>query len=96
MRPDQDKVKAITNMPSPTNVEDLCQVLSLINYVGQFLPDLSSKLHAITELLKTDNRWTWDHAQEQAFREVKVKLECTSTCVLRPKQSSVQMPAVMD
>lgn len=38
--------------PSPTVVEELCQVLSLISYVGTFLPDLSSILHLVTSLLK--------------------------------------------
>uniref|UniRef100_A0A8C6SGT9 DNA 3'-5' helicase n=1 Tax=Neogobius melanostomus TaxID=47308 RepID=A0A8C6SGT9_9GOBI len=74
MKPDPDKVKAITEMPSPSNVEELRQVLGLINYVGRFLPDLSSKLHPITELLRKESRWTWDYAQEQAFKEVKAML----------------------
>lgn len=72
MKPDPDKVRA--QMPSPTNVEELRQVLGLINYVGRFLPDLSSKLHPITDLLRKESRWTWAHAQEQAFREVKTML----------------------
>ncbi|CAL9705828.1 unnamed protein product [Knipowitschia caucasica] len=58
MKPDPDKVKVITQMQSPTNVEELRQVLGLINYVGRFLPDLSSKLHPITELLRKESRWT--------------------------------------
>lgn len=32
MKPDPNKVKAVTQMPSPTNVEELRQVLGLINY----------------------------------------------------------------
>ncbi|KAK7929206.1 hypothetical protein WMY93_005601 [Mugilogobius chulae] len=74
MKPDPDKVKAISQMQSPTNVEELRQVLGLINYVGRFLPDLSSKLHPITELLRKESKWTWDYAQEQALREVKAML----------------------
>lgn len=47
MRPDTDKVKAITRMPSPTNVTELKLVLGLVNYVRKFLPGLSSELHSI-------------------------------------------------
>lgn len=52
MRPDSDKVKAITHMPSPSNVTELKQVLGLVNYVGKFLLGLSSELHPITALLR--------------------------------------------
>ncbi|XP_026020736.1 uncharacterized protein K02A2.6-like [Astatotilapia calliptera] len=35
VKPDDGKVEAIARMPSPTNVEQLRQVLGLINYVGK-------------------------------------------------------------
>ncbi|XP_013882267.1 uncharacterized protein K02A2.6 [Austrofundulus limnaeus] len=71
IKPDPTKVEAITKMQSPTNVEELRQVLGLINYVGRFLPELSTKLHPITSLLRRENKWVWDEAQEQAFIAVK-------------------------
>ena len=74
LRPDPSKVKAVTQMASPTSVEELRQVLGLINYVGRFLPDLSTKLHPITDLLKRENDWVWSEAQERAFETVKAML----------------------
>lgn len=74
MRPDPAKVKAITNMSSPTNVEELRQVLGLINYVGKFLPGLSTTLHPITSLLRRESEWIWSDVQEQAFSAVKAML----------------------
>jgi len=74
MRPDTDKVKAITQMPSPTNVMELKQVLGLVNYVGKFLPGLSSELHPITALLRKESEWVWSDAQEAAFEKVKAML----------------------
>lgn len=44
IKPDNSKVECITKMPSPTNAEKLCQVLGLSNYVGKFLPGLSTTL----------------------------------------------------
>lgn len=79
MKPDPAKVKAITEMPSPTNLEDLHQVMSLINYVGRFLPNLSTKLHPITCLLRRDSEWIWSDAQEQAFAAVKAMLVSAPT-----------------
>uniref|UniRef100_A0A3P9QH08 ribonuclease H n=1 Tax=Poecilia reticulata TaxID=8081 RepID=A0A3P9QH08_POERE len=74
IKPDPSKVEAITQMQSPTNVEELRQVLGLINYVGRFLPGLSTKLHPITSLLRRENKWVWDDTQEQAFIAVKAML----------------------
>ena len=74
LRPDPSKVKAVTQMASPTSVEELRQVLGLINYVGRFLPDPSTKLHPITDLLKRENDWVWSEAQERAFETVKAML----------------------
>ena len=74
MRPDGDKVKAITQMPSPTNVTELKQVLGLVNYVGKFLPGLSSELHPITPLLRKESEWVWSSAQEEVFEKVKTML----------------------
>lgn len=34
MRPDGDKIKAITHMPDSTNVTELKQVLGLVSYVA--------------------------------------------------------------
>ena len=74
LRPDPSKVKAVTQMASPTSVEELRQVLGLINYVGRFLPDFSTKLHPITDLLKRENYWVWSEAQERAFETFKAML----------------------
>ncbi|KAG9282090.1 hypothetical protein AMEX_G700 [Astyanax mexicanus] len=71
IRPDPGKVKAITDLPSPTNITELCQVLGMINYLGRFLPGLSAVLHPITELLRSDPAWMWGDAQKQAFNHVK-------------------------
>lgn len=74
VKPDSSKVEAITKLPAPTNVEQLRQVLGLMNYVGKFLPGLSTMLHPLTGLLRKGTAWVWDEPQEQAFRKAKATL----------------------
>jgi len=74
IKPDSSKVRGISEMPSPTNTDELCQVLGLVNYLGKFLPGLSTMLHPITELLKKETAWSWGELQEQAFARVKTLL----------------------
>lgn len=54
IKPDDIIVKAVSEMPSPTNITELRQMLGLVNYLGKFFPGLSSVLHPITELLKKE------------------------------------------
>ena len=43
----------------------------MINYLGRFLPDLSSIMHPINSLLKKETAWLWGEAKEEAFKQVK-------------------------
>uniref|UniRef100_A0A1A8F641 Gypsy retrotransposon integrase-like protein 1 n=1 Tax=Nothobranchius korthausae TaxID=1143690 RepID=A0A1A8F641_9TELE len=80
IKPNPEKIRAITEMLPPSNIAELRQAVGMINYLGKFLPDLSSVMHPINSLLKRDTAWTWGVPQEVAFKEVKVML--TSTPVL--------------
>lgn len=74
IKPDNSKVESIAKMLNPTNVEEVRQVLGLINYVGKFLPGLSTVLHPMTSLLKKESAWVWGEPQEQAFDKAKAML----------------------
>lgn len=37
---DEDKIKAILNMPEPENVEGVRRFMGMVNYVGKFSPHL--------------------------------------------------------
>ena len=76
--PDPEKVRAIQELLPPQNVSQLRQVLGLINYLGRFLPNLSTVISPMSELLKLDTAWTWSHKQQQAFEKVKAMVTTTS------------------
>ncbi|CAC5366936.1 unnamed protein product [Mytilus coruscus] len=63
----ESKVKAITEAPEPKNVTELKSYLGMLNYYNRFLPDLSSKLAPLHELLKKKKQWEWDKSQQEAF-----------------------------
>ena len=69
--PSADKVKAILELSPPEDVSELKRILGMITYLGKFLPDLTTIMKPISELVKTDVVWIWGPAQEQAFRRVK-------------------------
>lgn len=66
VEPDKSKVQAILKMPRPTDRKAVLRVMGMINFVGKFIPNLSSKIVCLRELLrdKGEFKWTADHEQE--------------------------------
>ncbi|XP_062584093.1 uncharacterized protein K02A2.6-like [Saccostrea cucullata] len=69
--PCPERVRAIRELAAPTNVTELKRILGMVNYLGRFLPNLSTVMHPLTDLLKSDSVWIWDNPQEEAFKRVK-------------------------
>lgn len=68
---DEDKVKAILNLPAPTNRKELERFLGSMNYLSKFIPDYSSKSACIRDLLNKNNLWVWDTNHEKCFQALK-------------------------
>ncbi|KAG1935337.1 K02A2.6-like [Pimephales promelas] len=68
------KVKAIVDALSPKNVSQLRSFLGLLTYYAKFMPNLSSRLRPLHELLNKSNKWKWSDKCEKAFRDVKCTL----------------------
>ena len=76
-----DKLQAIKEAPTPRNVTDLKSYLGLLTYYGKFLPNLSTKLQPLYQLLVKDCTWQWTKAQEKAFQESKDLLQSSQLLV---------------
>lgn len=71
IRPDPEKVAAIQQMPPPGNVTELKRILGMVTFLGRYIPNLSTVGQPLHELLKSKNDWTWGHAQQTAFENIK-------------------------
>ena len=52
VRPTSEKIDAIANAPAPRNVSELRSYLGMLNYYHRFLPNLSSLLSPLHNLLR--------------------------------------------
>ena len=77
IKPDPDKVKAILEMPRPTNVSEVRRFLGTVNQMSKFIPHMANVTKPISELLRKDRAWLWDRQQEQAFEQIKKILTTT-------------------
>ena len=78
---DPHKVKAIVEMPSPTDVAGVQRLLGSAQYLSKFLPHLEDMTKPLRELTHQDSQWVWDHLQKVAFG--KLKEAVSNTPILR-------------
>lgn len=83
IRPTQDKLRAVRDAPTPTNVTELRSFLGMINYYHKFLKNLSSVLAPLHELLRDDAqaRWKWTDRHTTAFNQAKALLQSSQVLV---------------
>lgn len=76
--PCDDKVQALLNYPSPTDIGGLRRFLGLVNFYRLFIPDCAALQAPLTLLLRKGERWRWGPEQEEALRNlVKALAETT-------------------
>ena len=74
IRPAAEKVRAVCNAPTPTNVSQLKSFLGLVNFYSRFLSNLSTLLAPLHQLLQKNVPWTWGPEQQKAFVSAKTSL----------------------
>ena len=75
IRPDDDKVKVVSEYPVPRNNKELKQFLGLTNYYRRFIKDyahIAEPLHKVQQ--KSKQSLQWDASCQRAFDTLKQKL----------------------
>ena len=66
----QDKVDAILNVPKIENVSQLRSFLGLVTYYSKFIPDMSTVLQPLHQLLEKDRKWKWTKECSKAVDKI--------------------------
>ena len=67
----REKIYAVVSAPRPENVPQRSSFLGLVNYYNRFLPNASTVLHPLHQLLEQNSEWQWTEQCEEAFTEAK-------------------------
>ncbi len=65
------KVRALIDMPQPTDTAGVRRFLGMVQYLSKFLPRLAEMTHPLRQLTQKDTEFAWNTAQERAFSAVK-------------------------
>ncbi|PFX34624.1 WD repeat-containing protein 3 [Stylophora pistillata] len=71
---DPDKIIAITDLPPPTNLQEVRTFLGMVTQLRKFSDHLADKTRSIRELLLKGNQWKWGNAQQKTFEQIKVDI----------------------
>lgn len=94
IHPTDKLVQAILRAPQPTNVTQLKSFLGLLNFYGKFLPNLSTVLHPMHQLLHKTRGWAWDSKCTEAFETCKQML--VQSDVLVPYDPNLKIEVTAD
>ena len=87
-------MKAIQDAPTPKSVSELKSYLGLLTYYAKFLPNLSTHLAPLYQLLRHSTKWHWSTAQKKAFAKSKKLL--TSSQLLTHFDSTLLLVLACD
>ena len=77
IRVDKEKIKIILNLPSPTNMKTVRQILGHAGFYRRFIMDFSKIAKLLYKLLEKDAKFMWDEDYYRSFEELKAYLITT-------------------
>ena len=77
---DQEKVKAVLNLPAPSNIKGVRSFLGLANFYQRFIQDYTQVVRLLNDLPKKDVVFEWKEAQQNTFDTLKEKF--ATVCIL--------------
>ena len=94
IRPDPEKIRALSDFPAPHDVTSLRSFLGLANQLGMFVPDMSHMSDSLRPLLRKNAVFIWDPEHQRAFQKMKDLL--TSPLVVGPFDPSLETELLTD
>jgi hypothetical protein len=72
--PDERKIQAVLNWPTPKTVKQVQKFIGLVMYYKKFIPGYMKIAEPLYELMRKNKAYRWTETQENAFKTLKEKL----------------------
>lgn len=74
LKPDQSKVEAIIQMPTPECKKDVERFLGMVTYLAKFVPNMSQNTEPLRRLTRDEVAWHWEEEHQNTFNNLKTTL----------------------
>lgn len=71
LKPDEDKVIAIRDYPTPINRKEVHRFIGMVNYLSRFIRNLSTNMDNLRRLISEFVTWQWTSVEQAEFDKVK-------------------------
>ena len=71
LKPDPEKIRAIKEMPAPTDKKGVLQLLGTVNYLDKFIEHKADLQGPISMLVQKGKVFEWTECQQKAFDQLK-------------------------
>ncbi len=71
VKPKQTRTEAVLKIEPPKTVKEVRSFLGSVQYLANFIENLSAKTEPIRLLLRKETKWRWGEAQSKAFETLK-------------------------
>ena len=83
LTPQEARVKALVDMPKPSNLEELRVALGKLRYYGTFCPDFSARARPMLDLLQVSKAWEWGAKQQASYDDIKQEIAQPGKALMR-------------
>ena len=90
IHPDVDKLQRIRDWRTPRNYHDIQRFVGLVNYVANFLPDVTTYTAPLQSMVQNGTPFFWRPIHERCFEMI--KRICCKTPIVRPIDYKSQVP----
>ena len=80
IQPAREKLEAIRNMKTPSNLRELQTILGMVTYLNRFSTKLADLTSPLRELTKKHVHFSWEPHHQQALNKIKQEL-CSSKLI---------------
>ena len=80
IKPDPQKIRALTKMPVPKNKRELQSFLGIVNYLSKFSLGTAEVCKPLRKLTSSKTTWTWNASYQQLFDKAKSLIK-TKVCM---------------
>ena len=63
-----NKIKAVMDVPQPTDKKAVQRALGMVNYMGRFVPNLAAKTVALRQHLQSNTEWSWHQTHDKEWK----------------------------